>query len=161
MTTQRPAGAPLPELAGRLGYLLKHAQQRLFELTAAALAPLGISGRQCAVLIAIDSQAPLSQQQVAGRLGVDRTTMVTLIDELEHLGLVQREQDAADRRRNVVTLTGAGRGTLSAAVAASSDAERRFLGDLPGEDAVKLKETLVTLAFPAARADHGTITSAR
>ena len=63
-----PAGEPLPALAGRLGYLLKHAQLRLSELTGSAMAPFGITGRQCAVLIAIDSQAPLSQQEVAGRL---------------------------------------------------------------------------------------------
>src|ERR1044071_5902178 len=82
------------------------------ELSAAALAPFGITGRQLAVLLAIDSQAPLSQQEAAGRLGVDRTTMVALIDELEAKELVQRKQDPADRRKNVVALTAAGRATL-------------------------------------------------
>src|SRR5215469_8753542 len=76
-------GEPLPALASRLAYLLKHAQLRLAELTSAAMAPFGVTGRQCAVLIAVDSQPPLSQQGVARRLGVDRTTMVALIDELE------------------------------------------------------------------------------
>jgi DNA-binding MarR family transcriptional regulator len=88
-----------------MGYLLKHAQLRMAELNAAALAPFGITGRELAVLLAIDSQAPLSQQEAAGRLGVDRTTMVALIDELEGKQLVQRRQDPADRRRNVVALT--------------------------------------------------------
>ena len=53
-----PGGEPLPALASRLGYLLKHAQLRLAELTGAAMAPFGVTGRECAVLIAVNSQAP-------------------------------------------------------------------------------------------------------
>src|SRR5262245_51396321 len=94
------------------------------------MAPFGITGRQCAVPIAIDSQAPLSQQEVAHRLGVDRTTMVLLIDELENKELVQRRRDPDDRRKNVVALTGAGRTTLREASRASAEAERVFLGPL-------------------------------
>lgn len=146
---QPPAGEPLPALAGRLGYLLKHAQLRLSELTAAAMAPFGITGRQCAVLIAIDSQAPLSQQEAARRLGVDRTTMVALIDELEGKQLVQRRQDPADRRKNVVALTPAGRGTLRKAGKASDEAERRFLAPLTGDQAAQVREALRRIAFPS------------
>ena len=144
-----PAGEPLPALASRLGYLLKHAQLRLAELTASAMAPFGVTGRQCAVLLAIDSQAPLSQQQVAHRLGVDRTTMVALIDELENKGLVQRRQDSGDRRKNVVALTHAGRTTLRRASRAGDEAERRLLGSLSDDEAAKLKEALRAVAFPA------------
>ena len=146
---QPPAGEPLPALAGRLGYLLKHAQLRLSELTGSAMAPFGITGRQCAVLIAIDSQAPLSQQEAARRLGVDRTTMVALIDELEGKQLVQRRQDPADRRKNVVALTPAGRGTLRKAGKASDEAERRFLAPLTGDEAAQVREALRRVAFPS------------
>jgi len=144
-----PEGEPLPELAGRLGYLLKHAQLRLAELTASAMAPFGITGRQLAVLIAIDSQAPLSQQEVAGRLGVDRTTMVLLIDELESKQLVQRRRDPDDRRKNVVMLTDAGRTTLREASSASAEAERLFLGQLSEDEASRLRQALRAVAFPA------------
>ena len=58
--TSRPRASRCPRWRCRLGYLLKHAQLRLAELTAAAMAPFGITGRQCAVLIAIDSQPPLA-----------------------------------------------------------------------------------------------------
>jgi DNA-binding MarR family transcriptional regulator len=146
---QVPGGEPLPALASRLGYLLKHAQLRLAELTAAALAPLGISGRQCAVLIAIDSRVPLSQQEVAGRLGVDRTTMVALIDELEDQGLVQRRRDPDDRRKNVVALTEVGAATLRQATQVSDGAERRFLGSLSDEQTAQLKVVLRAITFPA------------
>jgi DNA-binding MarR family transcriptional regulator len=140
---------PVPALAGRLGYLLKHAQLRMAELNAAALAPFGITGRELAVLLAIDSQAPLSQQEAARRLGVDRTTMVALIDELEGKQLVQRRQDPADRRKNVVALTPAGRGTLRKAGKASDEAELRFLTALTGDEAAQLREALRRVAFPS------------
>ena len=145
---QPSEGEPLPALAGRLGYLLKHAQLRLAELTGSAMAPFGITGRQCAVLIAIDGQAPLSQQEVA-RLGVNRTTMVLLIDELENKALVQRRRDPDDRRKNVVVLTNAGRTTLREASRASAEAERLFLGPLSDDEATQLRQALRTIAFPA------------
>lgn len=128
-----PAGPP-PLMADRLGYLLKHVQLRFFELTATMLAPIGINGQEAVVLRAIDGPEPLSQGEVARRMGIDRTTMVALIDELEQKGLVQRRQDPADRRKNVVALTGTGRDTLRRANQARQEAERRFLSPLgPGE----------------------------
>jgi DNA-binding MarR family transcriptional regulator len=143
-----PDGGPLPALAGRLGYLMKHAHQRLGELTGSALAPFGISGRELAVLIAIDDRAPLSQQEVARRLGVDRTSMVALIDDLENKRLVRRRQDPGDRRRNVVILTDAGHATLRRASAASEEAERRFLAPLSGAEGAAFTEALRAVAFP-------------
>jgi DNA-binding MarR family transcriptional regulator len=144
-----PADAgPLPVLADRLGYLLKHAQLRLAELSRAALAPFGISGRELAVLVAIDDRPSQSQQEVARRMDVDRTTMVALIDDLEDKGLVQRQQDPDDRRKNVVVLTDAGRTTLRQATAAAREAERRLLGSLSDNESAMLKKALQTIAFP-------------
>jgi DNA-binding MarR family transcriptional regulator len=151
---QEPGSGPLPALAGRLGYLLKHARERLGELTVEVLAPFGVTGRQVAVLIAIDDRVPLSQQEVAGRLGVDRTTMVDLIDELEDKGLVQRRPDPADRRRNVVALTPAGTATLDGASRATQEAERRFLGSLSGAQAAAFREALRAVAFPSDISEH-------
>jgi DNA-binding MarR family transcriptional regulator len=62
--------------------------------------------------------------------GVDRTTMVALIDGLERGGLVERSPHPEDRRKNVVALTAAGRETMAAAAGAADDAERRFLAPL-------------------------------
>jgi DNA-binding MarR family transcriptional regulator len=125
-----------------LHYLLKHAQLRLAELTAPALDPFGISGRQCAVLLAVNQQAPSSQHDIAQRMGVDRTTMVDLVDELEAKGLVQRRPDPRDRRKNVVALTEAGRTTLEEATRAVDEAERRFLGPLSDDEAAAFREAL-------------------
>lgn len=142
-----PAGPP-QELAGRLGYLLKHAQLGLAELTAAALEPFGLTGRELAVLTVLASSEPTSQQQAAQRLGVDRTTMVALVDVLEDKGLVQRHAHAEDRRRNVVELTEKGRGTLHEAGKAAQEAESRFLAPLSSKDAQRLKAALLAVIQP-------------
>ena len=130
-----------------LHYLLKHAQMRLAELTGPALAPFGINGRQCAVLLAIAEQAPSSQHDISERMGVDRTTMVALVDELEAKGLVERRPDPRDRRKNVVALTEAGRTTLEEAARAVDGAERHFLGPLSDDEAAAFREALRTAAL--------------
>lgn len=144
----QPSQTPVLELSDRLAHLFKHAQMRLAELTAAALAPSDITGRELAVLLVIADQPPTSQLQIATRMGVDRTTMVALIDALEHKQLVERQPDPADRRRNVVALTNAGRKTTHQAAAAADKAERAFLEPLPPEDAATVRQTLRLLAFP-------------
>ena len=126
---------PGTELTGRLGYLLKHAQQRLYELTAAELAPYGISGRELSVLLVLDALGPTSQQDAARRLGVDRTTMVALIDALEAKSVVVRRPYEEDRRRNVVEFTERGYELFTQARVASDEAERRFLSPLALDDA--------------------------
>lgn len=133
----------------RLYPLLKHAQLRLADLIAPALAPHGIDGRELAVLNALEDQDPLSQQEIARRLGIDRTTMVALVDGLEAKGLVERHPHPADRRKNMVELTATGRDTRGLATKASEEAERRFLAPLDENDAKRLKETLHTLIAAA------------
>ena len=142
-----PAGPP-PELAGRLGYLLKHAQLGLAALTAAALEPFGLTGRELAVLTVLASGEPASQQEAAQRLGVDRTTMVDLIDVLEDKGLVRRRADTGDRRRNVVELTETGHSRLHQAGQAAQEAEQGFLAPLSRKDAQRLKAALLAVIQP-------------
>jgi DNA-binding MarR family transcriptional regulator len=113
-------------LANRLGYLLKHVQQRLVLDAAPAMAPFGIDGRELAVLTVLAAGAPLSQQEAAGQLGVDRTTMVALVDALEARGLVGRQRSGADRRKNIVQLTAAGEDCLRGAAKARDEVKRDF-----------------------------------
>ncbi|WUH88997.1 MarR family transcriptional regulator [Streptomyces sp. NBC_00433] len=136
-----------PELNGRLGHLMKHAQLRLTELSAEALAPFGVTGRELAVLLVLAGQEAASQQQAAGRLGVDRTTMVAFLDALEGRGLVARRPDPDDRRRNVVVLTVKGADTLRQATEASDAAERRFLAPLSAPDAARFRAALQAVAL--------------
>ena len=135
-----------PQLEARLTYLLKHALLTLEALHAKHLAATGVNARELAVLLFLDGREPESQQQAAAHLGVDRTTMVGLLDALEGKGLVARQADAGDRRRNVVALTEAGRRTLGTATAASDEAERRLLGGLDEAEARRLRDLLSRVA---------------
>jgi DNA-binding MarR family transcriptional regulator len=141
-------------LSRRLGYLFKHAEMRMQELNANALAPFGIDGRELGILLVIAGHEPGSQQQAAQRLGVDRTTMVALLDALEDKGLVSRHPHAQDRRRNVVELTDAGRDTVRRATKASERAETTLLAPLTYQEGERLRDALqAILACPAEHAE--------
>lgn len=140
---------PGPVVSRRLGYLFKHAQERMQELNAEALAPFGIDPRELGILLVIASHEPGSQQQAAHRLGIDRTSMVARIDALEDKGLVSRHPHAEDRRRNVVELTDAGRDTVRRANAASERAEAALLASLSKQEGERLRAALqAILAAP-------------
>lgn len=143
MTRDAP---PDDVLSSRLGYLLKHAYLRLAEESARSLAPHGIDGRELAVLAVLDSYGELSQLEAASRLGIDRTTMVALVDALEGKELVERRRSPQDRRKNIVELTPTGRACLRDAEVARQEMERRFLAPLPGADATILVQALQRLA---------------
>lgn len=128
-----------------LGYLLKHANLQLSEITNAALQPLDIDGKDYGVLRILVWQKPMSQQQVAQTLGVDRTTMVTLFDTLETKGIVARRPDPKDRRRNVVELTDSGRKVFRKADQAYRVAEQEFLAPVDAVAGEQLRQTLRTL----------------
>lgn len=135
----------VPPVTDRFGYLLKHARERLSTLSAHALEPLGVSGRELAVMSVLVQGRPPSQLEAAQRLSIDRTTMVALLDELEAKGLVERRTDTADRRRNIVGLTANGRQTLADGVRATDEAERAFLAPLSLADRSRLREMLRAL----------------
>ena len=135
-----------PELRSRLTYALKHALLDLEQLHRGHLDPLGINVRELTVLQFLAGREPESQQQAAARLGVDRTTMVGLLDGLQAKGLLARRVDADDRRRNVVEVTAAGRRMLRKGMLASDAAERELLGALDEAEAAQLRTLLGRLA---------------
>jgi DNA-binding MarR family transcriptional regulator len=135
----------------RLSYLFKRAALELAELQDEALAPLGLSHGEHIVLLSLDAGEPHSQQEMGRRAGVDRTTMVALIDGLEDKGLVARRPDDADRRRNVVELTSAGRATLRRATKAGDKAEARLLAGLDDAEAAQLRSLLRRVAADSDR----------
>jgi DNA-binding MarR family transcriptional regulator len=128
-----------------LGYLLKHVNMKFTALTDAALAPFGIDGKDLGALRVLAHREPASQLQVAQTLGIDRTTMVALLDALEDKDIVRRRPDPADRRRNVVELTEQGLTTYDAATVAYRKAEKTFLAALSPSAAAHFRRTLRTL----------------
>lgn len=143
--TRRPADAPqLP----RLGYLLKQAHLQFIEQANAALIPLGMNTRVWAALMSLDDEQGSSQAEIAQRLGIDRTTMVALIDELQARGLVAREMHPNDRRKNRIGLTREGSKFLQQGMLLVDDTERRFLAVLGKQKAQQLKKALQAVIKP-------------
>ncbi|QRP49940.1 MarR family winged helix-turn-helix transcriptional regulator [Amycolatopsis sp. FDAARGOS 1241] len=60
-------------------------------------------------LAAVEEFGPASQAALGRRCRIDRSYVVEAVTELADAGLVLREADPADRRRNVITLTAEGR----------------------------------------------------
>ena len=60
------------------------------------------------IAIAAKAESPLSQSELAERLGVEGATMVAMVDRLVKAGLVAREASSTDRRIKRVVLTPAG-----------------------------------------------------
>ncbi|XVU21054.1 MarR family winged helix-turn-helix transcriptional regulator [Actinoplanes sp. CA-054009] len=65
-----------------------------------------------AVLATLDESGPASQAELSRATGIYRSDIVAVVNELADRELVERSPDPADRRRNVVTLTTAGRRKL-------------------------------------------------
>jgi MarR family transcriptional regulator, lower aerobic nicotinate degradation pathway regulator len=70
--------------------------------------PLGARA-DFAVLAALEEYGALSQAEIGRRLGLDRNDVNGILNRLESHHQAGRRADPADRRRNVVTLTAAGR----------------------------------------------------
>jgi MarR family transcriptional regulator for hemolysin len=60
------------------------------------------------IAITAKARSPLSQSELADKLGVEGATMVAMIDRLVKAGLVIREASTTDRRVKRVILTPAG-----------------------------------------------------
>src|SRR3954452_16503818 len=72
-------------------------------LVADALETIGAHRSHYALLAALDEFGPDSQIALGRRIGVDRSDMVALVNRLATDGLVRRDPDPDDRRRNVIT----------------------------------------------------------
>ena len=87
-----------------------------------------------AVLLALAEAGAASQAGLSRRTGIYRSDMVAVLNELADAACIRREPDPADRRRNVITLTSAGRRRLERLDALIADAQRELLAPLaPGQ----------------------------
>jgi MarR family transcriptional regulator, transcriptional regulator for hemolysin len=94
-------------LAANLGWLLAQASHALKTELTAALEGLGVSPRAYHVL-ATALGKEYTQTELARIVGVDKTTMVVTLDELEVAGLAERRASPGDRRTRIVVVTEAG-----------------------------------------------------
>jgi DNA-binding MarR family transcriptional regulator len=93
------------------------------------------------VLVAVVHGDQPNQLALAAHLGIDRTVMTYVIDDLVAAGLVERRQNPADRRSRKVVATALGAQTLTALEQRVSEAEAEILGALSEAE----RETFRTL----------------
>jgi DNA-binding MarR family transcriptional regulator len=110
-----------------------------------ALAQEGVRRQHFVVLTALAEQGPASQADLGRRLWIDRSDLHAIVKELEGDGLLARVRDENDRRRNVVTITRAGKGTLKRLDKRVDAAQEALLAPLSAADRRELRRLLVRL----------------
>lgn len=146
-TARPPALLALPiYVLSRLGRLGQRVTQE-------SIAGLGLLLPHVSVLAALDDFGPLAQHELADRLGINRSHLVRYVDELEGREAVRRERDPEDRRRQVVSLTPAGRALLARVRAPIDEVQERFLAALSADERAVLMDLLLRLLEHADEAD--------
>ncbi len=94
-----------------------------------------------------------TQLALAHRLGIDRTVMTYLLDDLERAGLVERHADPADRRARRIVATQAGQIRLAELDQGLHQAEEQMLATLAEPDRATFRGLLCQLATHAQAVD--------
>jgi DNA-binding MarR family transcriptional regulator len=94
-------------------WLTSEVARRGQRLVGEALEQEGVRRQHFTVLTSLAEQGAASQAALGRRLWIDRSDLHAILNELEGDGLVARVRDEEDRRRNLVTLTPAGKSALS------------------------------------------------
>ena len=121
------ADPPVTEFAGQLLFRLWRASH---VRAADALGSVGLTPALFALLNVIGAREGAIQQELGAALNIDRSTMVSLIDQLEEAGLAKRRPSARDRRAREVAITPKGRKLLARARALILETEDEVLGGL-------------------------------
>jgi DNA-binding MarR family transcriptional regulator len=105
------------------------------------------------VLAAAAQELPVGQGALAQRLGIDRTVMTYLVDDLEAAGLVSRRAAASDRRNKQIVATEHGRAVWAGLRTRLARAEDHVLAPLSAADRDRFRSLLRTLALRAQTLD--------
>ncbi|MCW2829559.1 MAG: MarR family transcriptional regulator [Aeromicrobium sp.] len=133
------------DLGQALGSLLR----RYLEGARGAVDHLPGGPRAFQVLSISGEGACSNQAAIAARLGIDRTIMTYLVDDLEGAGLVERRPDPADRRARQVVLTSGGERVLDEAGQRIREVERQVLSALSSDDAAVFRRLLLQVTADA------------
>ena len=143
-------GGPCGAMAGAKGdltWLLHRCAQRMRGALDEAAREHGLSGaRDWIVLSAIAAGPRQTQLALAHSLGLDKTTMTSLLDRLESAGLVTRYQDSRDRRARIPELTEMGNRVQRELIAARDQAEAVALRQFSTDEQRVLRAMLNRLA---------------
>lgn len=136
-------------------WLLNQAALAANRSVAAGLAAVDARRHHYLLLAALDEAGPASQADLSRRTAVDRSDMVAAVNELAARGLVERGHDASDRRRNVITLTAAGRRHLGTLEALLSGVQDELLAPLSPAERRELVALLTRVVGAAPGAEPG------
>jgi MarR family transcriptional regulator for hemolysin len=141
--------APPPALESEdfkpdLCWLLARASYTLTTELTAAFEGLGLSPRAHCVLAAAMS-ADRTQTEIARVVGLDKTTMVVTLDELEAAGLAERRPSPEDRRARVIAVTAAGKRKVREAQQIADRVRADVLSVLPERDRKVFLDALTRL----------------
>jgi MarR family transcriptional regulator, lower aerobic nicotinate degradation pathway regulator len=115
-------------------WLLGQASHRAQTLVSETLGQEGMRRQHFTVLTSLAEQGEASQAALGRRLWIDRSDLHAIVGELEREGLIARVRDPADRRRNVVTITSAGKSTLNRLDARIDRAQRELMAPLSASE---------------------------
>ena len=118
-----------------------------------AMRPYGVELRHLGALAYAAEGEPRSQRQIVEALGVDKSTMVRTLDDLEGMGLARRHRSTHDRRAYEIEVTPAGRERLNEATQAGAAVMRELLSVLTPAEQGELNR-LLTRFVEHARATH-------
>jgi DNA-binding MarR family transcriptional regulator len=146
MATRPSPEAPVTEFAGQLFFRLWRASHtRAAEL----LGTLGLTPASFGLLNVVGARQGAIQQELGSAMGIDPSTMVSLVDQLEDAGLAKRRPSARDRRAREVVITPKGRRLLERARGLISQVEDEVLGGLTATERRELL-TLLRRALDSA-----------
>lgn len=137
------------DLGWAIGMLMRHYRSRVQP----QLADLPRGARAYQLLYTVINKDLPNQLQMAEYLGIDRTVMPYVIDDLVEAGLVQRRPDPADRRARKVTATELGLSTFEQLQSDVDVAESAVLAALSAEEQAQFRTLLSRLARRARDTD--------
>jgi MarR family transcriptional regulator for hemolysin len=128
------ADSPSPDirqlLASRIGYTSRQWRLAVDE----RLVPFGLTEATWLPLVYVArGTLPMRQKELAESVGIESSTLVRLIDALDHAGLIERRTDA-DRRARILSLTPRGRALVEKVEAATAAIRQEILADISDED---------------------------
>ena len=113
---ERAAGAKvdLGMLPRLLGYNLRRAHQASWRTYVSFIGENKIRPGLFSLLVLVRSNSGIAQIELGTHLGVDKASIVALLDRLERAGLIERRRCTRDRRRQGIFLTESGSAELEA-----------------------------------------------
>lgn len=142
METTEETPQRLRTLPSRLTNGAAHAANRIVDH---ALGQAGVRRYHYALLAALEEHGPGSQAALGRRTGIDRSDVVATVNDLAERQLLQRAPDPEDRRRNIISMTEAGRRELTQLDRLLAAAQDEFLAPLPAVDRQNLIDLLTRL----------------